>query len=211
MGYSPSEADPDVWMRATIKPNGEECYEYVLTYVDDCLSVSHDPQSTMDEIGSDFQWKGDKVQPPETYLGARLQEKILDGKRMWTMTSTDYVKTAVTTIEERLHKRGLKMVSKAITPMSSNFVPELDSSPELDADDITFFQGMIGILRWATEIGRVDILTEVSMMSQFQASPRHGHLEEAFHIFAFLKKNPKLTLHFNPGLAKIDPNIFQDN
>jgi hypothetical protein len=42
---------------------------------------------------------------------------------------------------------------------------------------------LMGILRWAIELGRVDIFVEVSQLSQFQALPRQGHLEAAYHIF----------------------------
>ena len=47
---------------------------------------------------------------------------------------------------------------KAPTPIVSSFVPELDGTPELGPDDHRLFQEMIGILRWATELGRVDVL-----------------------------------------------------
>ena len=66
------------------------------------------------------------------------------------------------------------------------FVPELDGTPELGPDDHRFFQEMIGMLRWATELGRVDVLHEVSLLSQYQASLRQGHIEQFLHIFAFL-------------------------
>ena len=92
--------------------------------------------------------------------------------------------------------------------MSSDFVPELDTSEELNADDQNFYQEMIGILRWATEIGRVDILTELSLLSAYQASPRRGHFEQVIHIFAFLKKHPKLTLYFDAKEPKLDPGLF---
>ena len=71
--------------------------------------------------------------------------------------------------------------------MSSDFLPELDNSEELNTEGQHFYQELIGILRWATEIGRVDILTELSLLSSYQASPRRGHLEQVIHIFAFLK------------------------
>ena len=58
------------------------------------------------------------------------------------------------------------------------------------------------------EIGRVDILHEVSLLSSYQASPRASHLEQLLHIFAFLKKKPKLTLYFDPEEPKIDPDTF---
>jgi hypothetical protein len=80
---------------------------------------------------------------------------------------------------------------------------------ELNADDMTYFQELIGVVCWATEIRRVDILLEVSLLSQFQASPREGHLEQLLHIFAFLKKHPKLTLYLSPELPRIDFGDFR--
>ena len=41
--------------------------------------------------------------------------------------------------------------------MATGYVPELDDSPELDADRTTTVQELIGILRWAIELERVDI------------------------------------------------------
>ena len=76
----------------------------------------------------------------------------------------------------------------------------MDVTHELSAEDMTFYQELIGVLRWATEIGRVDILLEVALLSQYQANPREGHLEQLLHIFAFLKKNPKFTIYLSPEL-----------
>ena len=101
------------------------------------------------------------------------------------------------------------MPSRAPTPISQNYMPEHDISEELDPQGITLFQELVGILRWAIELGRVDIYLEVSLLSAYQASPRIGHLEQIIHIFAYLKKNPKLTLYFDPQLPRIDVNMFQ--
>jgi hypothetical protein len=51
MGYKLTFADPDVFIRPAVKPNGFEYYESMLTYVDDCLCVSANPQDTMDTLG----------------------------------------------------------------------------------------------------------------------------------------------------------------
>ena len=45
---------------------------------------------------------------------------------------------------------------------------------------------MIGILRWAVELGRINIITEVSVLSSFNTSPREGHLEAAYQVFEYL-------------------------
>ena len=206
IGFWSSIADPDVWMRPAVKPDGEKYYEYMLVYVDDILCISEDPFRPMQQISESLRFKKDKIEPPEFYLGARLEKKELNGKRMWTMTSKDYIKAAVDNIEKHLEKRNRKLPSKAVTPMSSGYVPETDGSPELGPELITAFQESIGVLRWVVEIGRVDINTEVSMLSSYQAAPREGHLDQVYHIFAYLKNKPKLTLYFDPSLPNIDPS-----
>jgi hypothetical protein len=211
MGFHSTTADPDVWIRAAVKSDGEEYYEYMLCYVDDLLAMSHKASEVMDEVKSLFKFKNDSVAPPETYLGAKLQNKQINGTKCWTMSSVDYINAAVTNVEEKLAKTNKKLPLKALTPMNSTFVPELDNSEELGPDEVQYFQELIGILRWATEIGRVDILFEVSLLSQYQASPRRNHLEQALHIFGYLKLKPKITIYLDPGLPRLDPNTFATN
>lgn len=43
IGFKSSLADPDVWLQASVKPDGERYYKYMLCYVDDILCISHDP------------------------------------------------------------------------------------------------------------------------------------------------------------------------
>ena len=52
-----------------------------------------------------------------------------------------------------------------------------NTTSELKADGLQYYQELIGVLRWAVEIGRLDILLEVSLMSAHLALPRQGHLE----------------------------------
>jgi hypothetical protein len=160
----------------------------------------------MQQIQKIRRLKNDRIAPPDFYLGARIEMKTLNGIKIWTMSSRDYIKAAVRNIEEALRKKNQKLPGRATTPMTSDYSPELDSTSELKENDITTFQECIGILRWAIEIGRVDILTEVSMLLAYQASPRQGHLEQVYHIFAYLKYKPKLTLYFDPLLPNLEPS-----
>jgi hypothetical protein len=50
-----------------------------------------------------------------------------------------------------------------------------------------------------------------SLLSQYQANPREGHLEQLLHIFAFLKRHPKLTLYLSPELPRMDYGEFRTN
>ena len=210
LGYLPSKADPDVWMRPAIKPDGFEYWEYVLCYVDDLLSLSHKPEETMEGIRKTFTLKGDKAEKPSMYLGAQLSEMVVDnGTKCWSISAEKYVTLAVANVEEKLNKEGNRLPSRCYTPLSSNYRPELDVSSELKADGVQYYQELIGILRWAVELGRLDILHETSVMSSYMAMPRLGQLQQLYHMFGYLKLYPKRKIAMDPTYPRIDERRFQ--
>lgn len=215
LGFRPSPADPDVWLRAATKADGTKYYEYVLVYVDDILAISEKPEDIMNSLMCDFTFKGgkDAIEPPTDYLGAKLEWKDdIMGHGCWSMTSVKYVNAAIDTVEQRLKERNDRpLPSRAATPMSYDYIPELDATEELESEEITYYQELIGILRWATELGRVDILHEVSILSEYQASPRRGHMNALLHILGYLKANPKRTLCFLPARPNISDDGFDYN
>ena len=58
------------------------------------------------------------------------------------------------------------------------------------------------------ELGRVDICTEVSMLSSHLALPRQGHLEALFHLFAYLKSHHNSEMVFDPSEPDLDLSDF---
>ena len=88
-----------------------------------------------------------------------------NGAKAWGFSSSQYVQAAVKNIEEYLAKTDRKLPSKALTPIQTSYRPEIDTTPELNANDSAYYQSLIGILRWMVELGRVDICLEVSMLS----------------------------------------------
>ena len=91
------------------------------------------------------------------------------------MNSKDYIKLTVANVETQLSNKGMRLPTKVTTPINNVYSPELDVSEELDEENITLYQEIIGMLRWAIEIGRVDINFEVSLLSSYQAAPRVGN------------------------------------
>ena len=73
LGYMPTKADPDVWIKPAVKPDGSEYYEIVLCYVDNILAISDDPMKTIDGIKSVFKFKGGMVEIPNMYIGATIK------------------------------------------------------------------------------------------------------------------------------------------
>jgi len=89
----------------------------------------------------------------------------------------------------------------------------VDTTPVLDEESTNRFQQLIGILRWAIELGRIDILTEVSCLLQHLAEPREGHLIAVYKIFKYLNlrlKNSEGRIVFNGKSMSIDHAVFND-
>ena len=108
-------------------------------------------------------------------------------------------------MEGYLHKINLLLPKRATAPLSTNYRPEIDTSPELEPQRASYYQSLIGILRWIVELGRVDITCEVSMMASCMALPREGHLKQLFHMFSYLKNkhNSEMVFDLTPKLMRI--------
>lgn len=205
LGFFPSEADPDVWMRPAVTIDNVSYYEYILCYVDDILCISAKAEEVMKQLQTKFKFKNDKIAPPENYLGASVKKKNVDGYEMWSISSYEYVKAAVKNVQEAIKDKHWKLPTRnTATPMNNTFVPELDGTAELNDEQHQYYQELIGVLRWATELGRVDILHEVSLLSQYQACPRQGHMEQVMHIFAYLRDHPRRSIYMHPGQSGLN-------
>ena len=207
-------ADPDVWMRPAIKSDGNTYYEYILLYVDDALVVSENAESILcNELGRYFHFKEELIGPPTVYLGGRVcKVQLENGVLAWSFSSSQYVQSAIKNVEEYVRKSKnshLKIPSKAETPLTTSYRPELDVSPELTPRDSAYYQSLIGILRWIVELGRIVICLEVSMMSSHLAMPRKGHLVQVLHTFAYLCKYHNTELVYDPSDPVEEQDVFE--
>jgi hypothetical protein len=71
----------------------------------------------------------------------------------------------------RTTKKGLGLPSKRPLPFSHGYKPEMDCTAELKPDGVQQFQEIAGSLHWAIELGQVDILLEMSLLSKHLALP----------------------------------------
>ena len=125
------------------------------------------------------------------------------------MSPEKYVKAAVTNVEEDLARSVNRLPSKLVMPLSSHYAPWMEDFPDLMADGMQRYQDLIIQLRWAVDIRRLEILLETLPLSSYLAMPRVGHLEQAYHIFGYLKAHPKRKLVFDPEHTAINENRFQ--
>jgi hypothetical protein len=77
--------------------------------------------------------------------------------------------------------------------MSTTYRPELDTSPELSPEVANWYQSAIGILRWAVELRRIDLTTEISMLATHMAMPREGHLIAVLRYYRTRESNTQTT------------------
>ena len=112
-------------------------------------------------------------------------------------------------VEEKLDKANKQLSTKCGALLTSGYKPELDMLAELKVDGLQTYQELVGVLRWAAEIGRIDILIETSLMSARLAQTRIRHLEQVTHIFGYFKKTSKKKLAFDPEHPQIDERRFQ--
>ena len=210
LGFISCQADPDIWMREAQKDDGSEFWEYVLLYVDDALCISMNAERVIrQEIGKYFFIKPKSVGPPKLYLGNKVSKLILDnGAEAWSFSSSQYVLNAVGNVEKYLASKGKSLPKKAKAPLTTNYRPEIDTSRELEPIEASYYQSLIGILRWIVELGRVDITVEASMMASCMALPREGHLQQLYHIFAYLKAKHNTEMVFDPTEPSIDESLF---
>ena len=135
MGFTPSIADPNVWIRPVTESDDEQCYKFILVYVDNLLAISQDAVSVIRRVADKFKNKKDKIKPPDIYLRGRI-----NGNQVWTISSVDYMKSVLNNLEKRLKKKCMKLPARATTPMSYDYKPDLDATAELDANNINMFQ-----------------------------------------------------------------------
>jgi hypothetical protein len=162
-------------MKAETRPDeGVSYWAYIFINVDDILCVHHGPGSPLVKLDEYFKMKEGSIQVPTFYLGAKLKKTVLpNGVVTWGMTSRKYVQPAVQNVKEYLAALpgDQTLLKKASGLFAGGYKPELDESPELDSTRANFYQSQIWSLRWCVELGCIDIITDISMLSTYLCSP----------------------------------------
>ena len=212
LGFEPCiGADDNVYLREEKDEMGNEYYSYLVVYVDDVLCIHKSPSTVLNIINRDYRLK----EPPECptmYLGADISKYYVGGEtngiQCWAMSADSHVKKALEVVQNRMRECSVmfKHSNKtAENPFSSqSYKPELDITELCNEEQVQFFQSLVGIMRWLCEIGRIDILTETSLLSTYLSCPRVGHLHQALHVFRYLKDHKRSKVVFDPSYVNIN-------
>ena len=204
-------------MQAEVHPSdGVNYYIYVPLYVDNVLVIHHDATDVLLHLDKYFKMKPGLIGNPDVYLGATIKQmRLANGRVMaWASSPLKYVWALVDTVTKYLTNLGDKrgsMPRKAAYPFPGDYKPDLDTTPTLNPELLSWYASLIGMIQWMVEIGRVDIITEVPKMASQMASPREDHLNALLHIFGFLQINHNSRMAYDSSYPTIDLNVFKPN
>ena len=176
MGYIPSKADPNLWM----KDCGRH-YEYIATWVDDLLILSRDPMKVVAQLEETYQLKG--VGEPSYYLGGDMKKVKVKNMHLWSMCA----KTYIVRVCEKIEKLMEWTLRSYMSPENPDYHPELDESDFLSAESISKYRMMVGSLNWAVTLGRFDVCHATHNLARYANVPREGHMEAMKRVFGYLK------------------------
>jgi hypothetical protein len=144
------------------------------------------------------------------YLGAKIKNTVIpNGLVAWGMSSSKYVQASVQNVQGYLKENGdRKLKKKASAPFEATYRADIDESPVLGPEMANYFQSQIGILRWCVELGRIDIITEVSILSTFLCIPHGGHVDDVYQLFAYLSLHHNARVVFDPTYPDVDMRAF---
>ena len=176
MGFKPSRADPDIWMKSS--KDGSH-YEYIAVYVDDLAICMKDPKAFCDTLKENYKLKLKGVGPINYHLGCGYTR---DEDGTLVADPRKYVEKILESYEKTFGEKP----KKSKTPLVGGDHPESDTSDFCNQDQIKQYQTIVGQLIWLSGLGRFDIAVHVMTMSRFRQQPRIGHLERLKKIVGYL-------------------------
>ena len=150
-------------------------------------------------------------------MGAKLRKVRLENDvTCWSVSPSKYDQEAVRNCQSYLKANfpedsDFDLIKNAPNPFPLGYEPCMDISRMLTPEEASYFQTIIGVMRWMVELGRIDITTEVSQLSSFLAMPREGHLINALQNMSHLRWKHNSPLVLDPFYPNIDMSAFKSN
>ena len=147
------------------------------------------------------------VDPPSYYFGNDYNYSVEE--KVWVVGSSTYTKEAVRKMESHPVIGGKLYPHR--TPLPADCHPEISTSELLDDKMTKIYQMLVGLMQWASVIGRLDICFAVSPLSRFSTNPRQDHLTLALHVMGYMKKYPNRRIVIDSNPMTIDDELRNRN
>ena len=142
------------------------------------MVIHHDAKTILDRIDKFMKLKESSVGDPDIYLVAKLNKVQMNNHVWcWYISPFSYVQEAVRNCQNYLKENlydDYELITNAPNPFPLGYEPCIDVSPLLSPDESSYFQTIIGVMRWMVELGRINIAVEVSQLSSFLAIQGRG-------------------------------------
>ena len=89
------------------------------------------------------------------------------------------------------------------------YKPETDLTTPLSPELLSYYQSLIGIIRWMVDIGIINITTEVSLLSSHNSYPQEKHFEKVLHVMGYLKLKHNYRLAIYPNYPPINNDNYE--
>ena len=187
-GFTPSKADPDLWIR-----DAGDVYEYICVYVDDLLCMMKDAKGFLKILTDKHGYKLKGSGEPTYHLGATYSR---DADGTFSMGAKAYIKKILENYEQTYGEKPKEVWQ----PLPSGDHPEIDTSDLLPPSGISQYQSLIGELQWAITLGQFDLLPAMVSLARFRTAPRIGHLDRLKRVYGYLKHYPDGAIRFRTGI-----------
>ena len=188
MGFAPTKADPDVWIRR----NGD-IYEYIAVYVDDLAIAAKCPSQITEELVEKYKYKLKGVGSIKYHLGCDFAR---DPDGTLYFGPKKYIAKMMESYESMFGEKPRKYSS----PLEKGDHPEVDDSEDLSEADASKYLTMIGALHWVITLGRFDVATAIMTMSRFRVAPKAGHLDRVKRIYGYLREHNHGAIRVRTGI-----------
>ena len=101
------------------------------------------------------------------------------------------------------------LTKREVNPFAMRYDPKMCVSPEISPDAASQFQHMIGVLRCLLYLGRVDIISKLSLLQSHLALLSEEHLVAEVHTMAYMDQKYNSSLVYYPTFPDKDHSIFQ--
>ena len=106
--------------------------------------------------------KPGSVGPPKLYIRAKVSKiQLPNSVEAYVVITIQYVQESINNVEQHITYKGMRLIRGVTASLLPGYFLELDDSSDLDLQDATYYQSLIGILRWMVEMGQIDITCEV--------------------------------------------------
>ena len=125
----------------------------------------------------------------------------------WILSPSKYVQEDVQNCQNHLkeiYSGEYKLITNNPNSFPLGYEPAMDASPLLTSDKASYYQTIIGVMRWMVKLGRFKIAVEVSHILSFLTITYKGHMVSVLHIMYYLRIKYNSRLVLDPSYADIN-------